>query len=229
MIQKLIGVFSLIILLTAGCKKSEADDLGGTAIIRGSLYIHDTLRSFSGALPLKNQEILVKYPADSNTLNYMYKVTTNVEGGYGFTNLQKGASYYLYSEKEEGGLTFASGKLINLTNDTTVVSDTLFPVFKKYSLLKITCRDTTAARNPLYNAQVCVFANDSAAQHNQCAGSIINTFTDISGNVFFPKLPARTYYINAQLATPGNTIKQVRYLPVNVSATGIVSETIFLQ
>lgn len=230
MIQKLIGILALFTLFAVSCKKNEADDLGGTAIIKGSLYINDTL-GFLGVQPLKDQTVFFKYASDRNNLNYLYKVVTNAEGAYTLTNLRNDTTYYLYAERQVGDITFSfDSVLVRPQRDTTVLRDTLYPTFKQYSVLQITCRDTTAPPgNPLYNAEVCVFADDSTAQNNQCTGSYKRGNTDIRGNVFFAKLPARRYYINAQLVTPGRTIKQVAYLPVNVPVTGIVSREITLQ
>jgi hypothetical protein len=207
-----IIIVALSLLLLFNCKNNG--DLGGNAILGGTLYYKNTIDGLPDSSVLPNTILYLQY-ASQGTSSYLYATKTGPDGKFLFSNLTASKSYWIFTTVDTMGLTFTVQQIFKAGVDTLAL--TITPVNLAQNGFIVQLFDPLNA--PLANIPLYCFNSQTLADNNDSAGNIFSLKTDASGNAWKFNLPPGMYYVNAY-GTVNNMVFQAR-------DSFMVSDTVF--
>jgi hypothetical protein len=209
--------FISLFLLFITCKKykAESDDVSQDGIIRGRLFLYDTVTgSYIDQAPVKSSVITIAYDTSADDLNYLYSTNTDTAGYFVFNNLLAGKKYHLYYQQTINGIIY--------TADTSVVTGAVdIPLVAGVSTtlnngIAYIFKDANGQRVPGVNA--CSFTSQILATGDTCAGSSFQLpASDPYGRTYkFDVMPG-IYYNYIYVDYPNFTVKKYDTVLVGVS------------
>jgi hypothetical protein len=216
---KILSAFSLLALFFA-CNKN--DDIKGKGEISGTLYYRNTLTGINDSIKLPNIDIFIQFE-ERGTSSYLYKVTTDANAKFIFTNLDKNKSYYIFKTWESAGVKYALRE--SAQPDKMDKAMILIPDESSQSGFQLSVIDSL--NSPVSNFKLWVFSNKILAENNDTLGNIFSLKTNDYGKAFKLGIQPGNYYINAK-DTLGN-IRLKGKKALIVPNPGIYKDTFLLK
>lgn len=217
---------SILLMAMQSCKKQEADDFNGNGNFAGKLVC---LNPNSGELvpkPLANRKVYLAY-VPSDTLNYIYSVTTNNEGYFVFTNADKSRKYDIFFSDTLGTVWYKA--VVTETADKDDILLLATPDQARQNGIAATAQDVTGAQ--IKDVTVSgydshdIFVADSIAGTN--AGAVFSFATNIYGKNTAYNLRPGVYYLIARKQAGPQIL--AGYNKTTVGYTGITPVTMLLK
>lgn len=206
------------------CKKPEGDDLSGEYEVNGKLVMVNTLTNSTQETILPGETIKIK--TDSNSVNYLFTVTTDKNGHFLITNLS-GRPYFLYAEKKVNDILYTGTIKID-PQSALEPKLILSPAANDYNILSLTTKDGSAfPANLLTNVNIYLYNTWSQANENDSAAVVWKAKTNSFGQAQVTNLAPGWYYLNASQINGKKKLEKLDSVQIN--ATGIFSKEILLN
>lgn len=215
-------IISMLVFATLACGKN--DDVGGTEEISGTLFYRNTLSGVTDSIKIPNSELFIQFK-ERGTNSYLYKVLTDADGKFTFTNLKKNEHYYIFKNWEKDNIKYMAKDIIPPGKKDAVVI--LMPDETSQNGFQLTVIDTLSPPTPISNFKLWVFTNKVLADNNDTAGYIFSLKTNDYGNVYRLGIQPGTYYINAKDSS-GN-IRLKGKVSITVPNPGISKDNFVLR
>lgn len=205
-------LFLVSFFLLVSCKKDDSG-LGENGIIRGTLYIHDTISN--NPVPVANADIYIGFESKPDATHYNYKVKSDNSGNFDFLYLGEKGTYTIYTEYT----TKVSGQDMIYKKDTSGVMAKKTPTIFKLMLEPqnhtgnmigtVLIKDSlTNSLVPVVNANVYLGYKFGPTSSNY----LLKVVTDINGYFSTSIVDKSTFdsyqlYIEKNIPTGGHSIQ----------------------
>jgi hypothetical protein len=218
---KNVLISASILILVIACNKNN--DISGTEEISGTLFYRNTLTDISDSIKIPNSELFIQFK-NRGTSTYLYKVVTDADGKFKFTNLTKNESYYIFKNWEKDGVKYLVKDIVKAAKkDLPVI---LIPDESTQNGFHISLIDDNL-KTPVSNFKLWVFTNKLLADNNDTAGYVFSLKTNDYGKAFKLGIQPGSYYVNAKDSIGSVRLKGKK--TIVVPNPGITKETFELM
>ncbi len=214
-------IFVLLgILILAACEKRKEEIKSG--FLAGRLLYTNPYEPLSGTKGVPGKLVRIA-AAPSDTLNYIYSVTTDQEGYFTFQYLDANKPYLVFFEDSIGGLLY-KGQTPG-TTDNAGLRIVAVPDTKGQNGYSLKVTDTTGGR--VAGASICVFNNMAGWNADTCIGSLYGFDVSAEGDAVKYKITPGLYYFLGTAVIGG--VYYRGKASVEVKASGIAPVTLELR
>jgi hypothetical protein len=215
--------YSLLLFVFFGCNKND-NSIGDQAYLYGTITSENQLLITEAvARPIKKRSIFIA-SSPSDSVNFIYKVTTDSLGQYNFKGLNKGQGYLVFFRDTIRGNYYSVYQTLKPSEN----SQPLFAKIDTKELTGVKFKVTDSLGFPISDALIYLYRSRIVAEAKNIKGSIYQLKSDSNGEALQTGMNFGEWFIYANFKVDAtNNLMALQNLVVNKNQ--ITNSTIVIR